>query len=51
MRGICWAADWLSASLPAPQTSLSSVMLFLFKRHLQSLADLWPTLMGFSIYI
>jgi hypothetical protein len=22
-----------------------------FKRHLQSFADLWPTLMGFSIYI
>jgi hypothetical protein len=24
---------------------------FLFKRHLESFADLWPTLMGFSIYI
>jgi len=24
---------------------------FLLKRHLQSFADLWPTLMGFSIYI
>jgi len=28
------------------------VLLLLFlKRHLQSFADLWPTLMGFSIYI
>jgi hypothetical protein len=25
--------------------------LFFKKRHLQSFADLWPTLMGFSIYI
>jgi len=24
---------------------------FLKKKHLQSFADLWPTLMGFSIYI
>jgi hypothetical protein len=24
---------------------------FFLKRHLQSFADLWPTLMGFSIYI
>jgi hypothetical protein len=24
---------------------------FFYKRHLQSFADLWPTLMGFSIYI
>jgi len=25
--------------------------IYIFKRHLQSFADLWPTLMGFSIYI
>jgi hypothetical protein len=24
---------------------------FILKRHLQSFADLWPTLMGFSVYI
>jgi hypothetical protein len=27
------------------------VYIYIFKRHLQSFADLWPTLMGFSIYI
>jgi hypothetical protein len=27
------------------------IYLFILKRHLQPFADIWPTLMGFSIYI
>jgi hypothetical protein len=35
-------------SLTPPQ---ALIYFFFFKRHLQSFADLWPTLMGFSIHI
>jgi hypothetical protein len=37
-----------SVSLPFSNSCFSY---FFVKRHLQSFADLWPTLMGFSIYI
>jgi hypothetical protein len=30
---------------------LHNLYFFILKRHLQSIAELWPTLMGFSIYI
>jgi hypothetical protein len=39
-------------SLPfAPTTTTTTTTTTFLKKHLQSFADLWPTLMGFSIYI